>query len=139
VLPPGQGDAGAPLTVTCTGTPGTDRATITANGVPFNHYSTVRNKLQFTLKDVAGNVGFSPIYTVRIGRLNGADSDGDHDVDQADFGFLQSCLSGSAVAALPGCQTADLDADNDVDAADVALFLGCVSGADVQANEDCTH
>ena len=101
-------------------------------------YSTARNKLQFTLKDVAGNVGFSPIYTVRIGRLNESDHDGDRDVDQTDFGFLQSCLSGASVAFQAGCQKADLDADNDVDGDDIQLFLGCMSGAGVQANEDCT-
>lgn len=136
-LPPGQGDGGAPVAVTCTGPPGAYRATVNAYAVPFNRYSSVRNKLQFTLKDAAGNVGFSPIYTVRIGRLTGADGDDDRDVDQADFGFLQVCLSGSGVALQSGCEKADLDADNDVDAADLQLFRGCMSGDGVRADEDC--
>ncbi len=138
VLPPGQGDGGAPVTVTCTGSLGTDRTTVNAYAVPFNHYSTARNKLQFTLKDVAGNVGFSPIYTVRIGRLGGCDADDDGDVDQADFGFLQACLSGSGVAPRLGCEKADFDADADVDAIDLQLFSGCLSGSGTPADEDCT-
>ncbi len=138
VLPPGQGNGGAAVTVTCTGQSGTDRATVNAYAVPFNHYSTARNKLQFTLKDVAGNVGFSPIYTVRIGRLAGADSDDDRDVDQKDFGFLQDCLSGTGVAVRPGCDKADFNADNEVSTADLQLFIGCLSGAGIDADEDCT-
>jgi hypothetical protein len=138
VLPPGQGDGGAPLTVTCT--PywwNTDRAAIIAYAVPFSHLSSARNKIQFTLKDVAGNVGFSPIYTVRIGRLFACDHDGDHDVDQADFGPLQACLSGTGVAFQPGCENSDYDMDGDVDSADLQLFIGCFSGPGVRADEDC--
>jgi hypothetical protein len=138
-LSPGQGDGGAPVTVTCSGSTGIDRATVNAYAVPFNRYSAVDNKLQFTLKDVAGNVGFSPIYTVRIGRLAESDGDDDGDVDQTDFGFLQTCLSGSGVAIRIGCERADFDADNDVDGADVQLFIGCMSGAGVQAHEDCAN
>ncbi len=138
VLPPGQGDGGAAVTVACTGPVGTDRGTVNAYAVPFNRYSSVRNKLQFTLRDVAGNVGFSPIYTVRIGRLSEADADDDRDVDQTDYGFVQACLSGSAVTPQAGCQEADLDADNDVDETDLQLFLPCMSGAGIPTHEDCT-
>lgn len=67
------------------------------------------------------------------------DFDGDTDVDQADFGHIQSCLSGVSVRQdAPNCQDAKLDQDTDVDRDDVALFLGCLSGADVPASVDCT-
>ena len=138
VLPPGQGNGGVPLNVTCTIQWNTDRATIDAYSVPFNRLSSVRNKIQFTLKDVAGNVGFSPIYTVRIGRLTASDHDGDHDVDQADFGPLQACLSGPGVAFQPGCENSDFDMDGDVDSNDVQLFVDCFSGPGVRADQDCT-
>jgi hypothetical protein len=57
------------------------------------------------------------------------DFDDDEDVDQGDFGFLQSCLSGEAIFIPPGCEASDLDADLDVDAADVAMFLSCMGGS----------
>lgn len=59
------------------------------------------------------------------------DIDRDGDVDMADWGDLQRCLSGEHQAQNdPGCGPTLLDGDNDVDAADVALFLGCLSGPD---------
>ncbi len=61
----------------------------------------------------------------------------DGDVDQADFGSLQSCLSVPGVAATGSCAQADLDSDTDVDREDVAVFIGCLSGADVPADPDC--
>jgi hypothetical protein len=57
-----------------------------------------------------------------------ADFNWDGDVDQADFGHLQACLSGSGVSYGPGCQDADLVIDGTVDAADLARFLSCVGG-----------
>jgi len=68
------------------------------------------------------------------------DFDGDKDVDLADFGHLQACLSGSAVPQTdPDCQDAVLDADSDVDQTDVAIFLGCLSGANVPADPNCAE
>ena len=55
--------------VTCTPVGGLqppDRATITAQGVPFNQYSETLNKVRFSLRDRNGNIGFSPVYNVRI-------------------------------------------------------------------------
>jgi len=40
--------------------------TITANNVPFNLASTTRNKIEFAVRDVAGNWGYSSTYTVNI-------------------------------------------------------------------------
>jgi len=61
----------------------------------------------------------------------------DGDVDQADFGSLQSCLSVPGVAATGSCAQADLDSDTDVDREDIAVFIGCLSGADVPADPEC--
>lgn len=66
------------------------------------------------------------------------DFDGDKDVDQADFGHFQACVSGSGIRQPEeACQAGDLDKDNDVDSADVGLFMGCLTGAGVQGNPDC--
>jgi hypothetical protein len=56
-------------TVVCTpigGLAPPDRGTITAYSVPFNQYSETQNKIRFSLKDRNGNIGYSPIYNVRI-------------------------------------------------------------------------
>lgn len=66
------------------------------------------------------------------------DFDGDGDVDLADFGHLQVCLTGQAVAVTdPLCDDAKLDADSDVDQADQAALRGCLSGAGVPFAADC--
>lgn len=56
------------------------------------------------------------------------DFDGDADVDQQDFGFLQACFTPPGVAASPGCADARLDGDIDVDVEDVLLFEVCMKG-----------
>ncbi len=57
------------------------------------------------------------------------DFDLDHDVDQADFGHIQACLTGTGLAQNdPDCRDARLDGDADVDGADLAVFLNCFSG-----------
>ncbi|HPD30626.1 MAG TPA: thrombospondin type 3 repeat-containing protein [Phycisphaerae bacterium] len=67
-----------------------------------------------------------------------ADMDGDGDVDQADFGLFQVCISGSSVPQTePACRGAKLDDDDDVDADDVSLFTRCVSGAGVPGDRQC--
>lgn len=66
------------------------------------------------------------------------DFDRDGDVDLEDYGFLQSCFSGSTYPQTdPGCAPALLDEDDDVDASDVAVFLNCWSGPGVPADLDC--
>ncbi len=63
--------------------------------------------------------------------LPSADTDGDGDADQADFGFLQACLSGDGTlyADELDCGVVDFDLDRDVDAEDVDAFVACVGGA----------
>ncbi len=56
------------------------------------------------------------------------DLDGDSDVDQSDFGFLQVCLAGT-VPVGPGCADADLNGDNLVNNNDVLLFKEYITGA----------
>jgi len=53
----------------------------------------------------------------------------DSDVDMADFGYLQACLSGSGVICDSGCNDADFDKDGDVDSTDLAQLRGCLNGA----------
>jgi len=65
------------------------------------------------------------------------DFDDDKDVDQEDFGFLQTCLSGSAGGILAGCAAANLDGDSDVDQIDISKFFGCLSGAGVPGDPNC--
>jgi hypothetical protein len=57
-----------------------------------------------------------------------SDFDQDNDVDQADFGHLEECLSGEGRVPAPHCQDADLDSDGDVDQLDVRRFMECMSG-----------
>ena len=67
-----------------------------------------------------------------------ADFDGDGDVDQTDFAFLQICFTGLAHGyRQPVCGMADFDSDNDVDAYDLTAFLKCISGSDQPANIGC--
>lgn len=62
---PGQsGGAGQPAS--CTGQQGDPTAVITATSVPFNQYSETLNKIRFSVRDMAGNIGHSPTYNVRI-------------------------------------------------------------------------
>jgi len=66
------------------------------------------------------------------------DFDGDGDVDQVDFGHLQTCFSGPYVPQTdPGCRNAMLDYDNDVDSEDFAIFQACFSGSNVLADPSC--
>jgi len=66
------------------------------------------------------------------------DHDGDGDVDQIDFGYLQACMTGSTVEQNdPVCLWARLDDDSDVDQGDFAVFLGCMRGPDVPVSYTC--
>ena len=66
------------------------------------------------------------------------DPDFDYDVDHADFGLLQACLSGPGTPPSdPACTDANLDHDNDVDPDDVSLLRGCLTGAAVPADAGC--
>lgn len=113
--------------VTCTGAVGDDRGFISAYGVPFNQPSQTMNKLRFSLRDLAGNTGYSPVYNVRILGASIPDYNNDGDVDQEDFGHLQGCFSGGDLRS-PGCEDADLNFDLAVNEEDFTLFLSCMAG-----------
>lgn len=67
-----------------------------------------------------------------------ADFDSDGDVDQADFGRFQACISGPAIPQTdPACSVAMLDSDADVDMDDFAIFQKCISGSGVPADPAC--
>lgn len=67
-----------------------------------------------------------------------ADQDRDGDVDQSDFGLLQTCLSGAGMPQNdPSCRRAFLDNDGDVDGFDAAIFLRCLSGSNQPADPAC--
>ena len=70
----------------------------------------------------------------------GPDFDEDGDVDQEDFGHLQSCFSGSGITQSdPNCEDARLDNDDDVDQGDFGILQGCMSGANVWADPACLN
>jgi hypothetical protein len=71
--------------------------------------------------------------------MSTADFDQDGDVDQADFGHLQGCLTGAGITqSTPACFDARLDGDEDVDAADFAIFASCLGGAGRHPDPACT-
>ncbi|UCD29618.1 MAG: hypothetical protein JSV03_03820 [Planctomycetota bacterium] len=59
-----------------------------------------------------------------------ANFDNDNDVDQEDFGWFQTCYTGSGVFPTTECEPADLDSDRDVDVEDFAIFQTCMGGPD---------
>jgi hypothetical protein len=76
------------------------------------------------------------------------DVDNDGDVDQADFGFLQTCVTGTddpgnLFGTLPaGCQCLDVtgpggEPDNAIDQQDLNLFELCASGPGILASPTC--
>jgi hypothetical protein len=66
------------------------------------------------------------------------DFDGDNDVDEADFGHLQACLTGPGIPVVEaGCLSASLDGDPDADAQDMDLFLRCFTGSGTAGSPDC--
>lgn len=87
----------------------------------------------------AGNSPQTLIVSVSVESV-GPDFDGDKDVDQADYGYLQACLSGPGVSQDgAACQDAKLDGDSDVDSGDVSIFLACQSGAGIPAERTCDN
>lgn len=69
-----------------------------------------------------------------------ADFDLDRDVDQADFGHLQKCMTGPNVPQTDaGCQNARLDGDRDVDQDDFRIFQRCMSGTHMFVDSSCAE
>ncbi len=80
-------------------------------------------------------------FTLALGRCGrdkpAADADGDDDVDQADFGAFQACLTEFGGSITPGCECFDLDGNSLVETLDFARFSACMRGADVPADPAC--
>ncbi len=57
-----------------------------------------------------------------------ADTDGDSDVDMADFGKLQACFASPCSGVRRECACFDRDDDADIDVDDLAAFTACASG-----------
>ena len=66
------------------------------------------------------------------------DLDGDGDVDQEDFGRMQTCYSGQGIAVASGCGPADFDGDGDADVDDFQVFAACLSRPGQPAARNCT-
>ncbi|MGQ9651164.1 MAG: hypothetical protein ACUVXJ_13725 [Phycisphaerae bacterium] len=66
------------------------------------------------------------------------DFDQDSDVDQADFGRIQACLTGVGVLQMdPLCERTALDNDDDSDADDLGIFRDCMSGPGIEPDPAC--
>jgi len=67
------------------------------------------------------------------------DFDDDGDVDQADFGVMQACITGQGGGLRPGvdCTCADWDEDLSVDQTDLTKFEECASGPAITADVTC--
>ncbi len=78
----------------------------------------------------ASNTGGSTTESWQVTVTCRQDLDHDTDVDQADFGIFQRCLSGSNQPYASGCAPADLNGDGDVDESDFSLFYPCIGGSD---------
>jgi len=90
--------------------------------------------LRFYERDYINDSANNTFPVVTVGQTEiqpmDADLDDDSDVDQADFGKLQECISGRGVPYDLGCADADLDVDGDVDESDIAVLLDCMAGSD---------
>jgi hypothetical protein len=67
------------------------------------------------------------------------DHDHDGDVDQSDFGYLQSCLTDGLGTPEPPCIDADLNGDNHVDLEDFDLLVECMGGPDSPIAVTCSR
>jgi hypothetical protein len=56
------------------------------------------------------------------------DTDGDGDVDPADYSFFLLCCQGPGTPVSAGCAKVDFDADTDVDLIDFGVFQACFNG-----------
>lgn len=91
---------------------------------------------------IAGCVADIGVYEkpdARFSPPNGFDSDGDCDVDMADFAFFEACATGPGLPATPECLMPDADFDGDVDLVDFAGLQRCYSGDGAIAGTSCDN
>jgi hypothetical protein len=65
------------------------------------------------------------------------DFDLDGDVDQTDFGLLQTCVGSCCFQQETACKPADLSFDGSVNIADITVFVGCVTGPNTPIQASC--
>jgi len=157
----GQDPAPTSFTIHNSGT-GTINYTITSDTdwvavTPTTGSSTGESDTIAVVFDVAGVVGQHHTATLTVNAIDALNSpqtitvhliretvapdfDVDGDVDQADFGHFQSCLSGPGVARTdPSCLNARLDGDEDVDQDDFGIFQNCTTGPDKPVTPGCDN
>jgi hypothetical protein len=95
-------------------------------------YASIRDSVGDAVERVPASSTFG------IHPFGPGDLDGDGDVDQSDFGWLQACLSAPGMPqTLLACAQARLDEDDDVDVADFAVFQACFRGPGESADPLC--
>jgi len=118
-----------------------DRPAAPASLDEFQHFEPPQGTLYysaFSYDSVLPSYAAPAAVTVISGTPGDFDYDGD--VDQADFGHMQTCFSGSFVPQTNAdCHDAMLDYDNDVDDWDFAIFRACFSGPGVPADAACAE
>ncbi len=77
------------------------------------------------------------IYSITSDPPIPTDFDLDDDVDQADFGHLQTCFTAGAEPPVSGCENADLDGNGHVDSEDLNAFIECMGGAGAPPGQTC--
>lgn len=127
-----------------------ESATLRQYGMPDGNTSLTSNSgMTWRHQDVSADFDFRSyrlpiqgagisLLILRYSPLARADFDGDGDVDQADFGIFQTCLSGDGRLQLDAaCAPMRLDGDLDVDGDDLITFRKCMSGAGAIADAEC--
>lgn len=118
------------------GNPAGDTSLMTSSGMAWTETAVAgldASRFPLTMQDAEAT-----ILVLDIQPLPKVDFDLDGDVDQADFGRFQACLTGSTIpVTAPQCFEAQLDGDDDVDQADLLLFASCFTGPDLEADYRC--
>jgi endonuclease/exonuclease/phosphatase family metal-dependent hydrolase len=90
-----------------------------------------------TVTDSVNNSKSDSVLVTMSGLPIPCDFDLDGDVDQEDFGVLQSCLGVSNASQHPTCWVSDLNKNGSVTASDITLFLGCMTGPGIAGDVNC--
>jgi len=113
----------------------------TDEGITTQHvYRTSKVRTFTAALIVTDNDGYSDTETILITVFPGSvgDFDADNDVDQEDFGYFQTCMTGNGNTQNSyECLDTLLDNDDDVDLSDFVIFQGCMSGANIPLDPNC--
>jgi hypothetical protein len=96
------------------------------------------NELDPAARHGAGAVAPDQIQVLQAVPLFAApDFDRDGDVDQADFGTFQRCLSGDGLSLDAWCGAADFNGDGRINQKDLTIFRRCAAGPGIRADVEC--